>query len=261
MTECDISKSTCLWLLGPVDITQDSSRDVREETAELASWALSDIASPPRRRLSSPHASVDAILNDELSHRTSNDSTRISDIPEVSEPPSPQNEPISSHVRNTSALTSMIHRIPSTEDSQSETEDDVESTNVGVQPVTVREGIISQPNERTSLLLKKVAYGSDSTPKNGFVDDLEGQGTFYQQWGKKVEGIYTQKKRQAIHAVRTVEHPKAWDRKEIFHYAVQTPAGYLSPIILGLLLNVLDALSYGMANLACLVWIPPSLPF
>ena len=149
----------------------------------------------------------------------------------------------------------MIHRAPSsTEDSQIETEDGIESTNLGVQPVTVREGIISQPNERTSLLLmKKVAYGSDSTPKNGSVDDLEGQGTFYQQWGKKVEGIYTQSKRQAISVVRTVEHPKAWDSKGIFNYVVQTPAGYLSPIILGLLLNVLDALSYGTVILVSLI--------
>lgn len=38
---------------------------------------------------------------------------------------------------------------------------------------------------------------------------------------------------------------KPWSRQEIWKRAVLDPASYLPPVILGLLLNVLDGLSYG----------------
>ncbi len=139
----------------------------------------------------------------------------------------------------------MIYKAPSTDDSPTDTEDEGEPTDTGVQPVTVGEGIISQPNERTVLLLKKVAYGSDSTPKQGSVHDLERQNTFCHLWERRVKGFYTQSKRQAINVLRTLEHPETWDKKEVFHQTIEKPAGYVPPVILGLLLNVLDALSYG----------------
>ena len=43
--------------------------------------------------------------------------------------------------------------------------------------------------------------------------------------------------------------PRAWDRKAIWQHAVKEPVGALPAAILGLLLNILDALSYGMFNM------------
>lgn len=41
-------------------------------------------------------------------------------------------------------------------------------------------------------------------------------------------------------------HPKTWDRKAIWQAGVVQPASLLPAVFLGLLLNILDALSYGM---------------
>jgi SulP family sulfate permease len=46
---------------------------------------------------------------------------------------------------------------------------------------------------------------------------------------------------------QTVLNPKRWNRKAILQTAVVEPVGYLPAVILGLLLNILDALSYGMS--------------
>ena len=243
----------CSRLLAPIDITPNASQGVREDTAELASWALSDIASnrnaqsPSRRRASPNQQNDEAHLSNDLSHRTSNESTRPEAIVEVSEPSTPHNETVSPHSRSLSALTELISQSPATEDSLNDTEDEEAIDSSGVLPVTVREGIISQPNERTSLLLKKVAYGSDCTPTHGSVQDLEDQNPICGIWGKKVKGVYVQSKRQAVHAMRIAKNPKSWNNKQMFQQAVQRPASYIAPVILGLLLNVLDALSYGMA--------------
>ena len=168
---------------------------------------------------------------------------------EVSEPSTPHNETVSPHSQSPSALTELIRQSLSNEDSPTDTEDEEALGSSGVQPVTVREGIISQPNERTSLLLKKVAYGPKGTPTHGSVQDLEDQNTLCETWGESMKGFYAQSKRQAVYAVRIVENPKSWDKKQIFQQAVKQPASYIAPVILGLLLNVLDALSYGMAIL------------
>ena len=242
---------TCSRLLAPIDITQNASQDVREETAELASWALSDIASdrnaqsPSRRGALSGQPNGDAHLSDDLSHRTSNDSTRPEAILEVSEPSTPHNETVSPHSQSPSALTELIRQSPLDEDSPNDTDDEGILSISGVQPVIVRDGIISQPSERTSLLLKKVTYGSEGRPADGSVQDLEDQKTLCESWLKRVKGVYAQSKRQAISAARKVENPKSWGKKQMFQQAVKRPASYIAPVILGLLLNVLDALSYG----------------
>jgi SulP family sulfate permease len=57
------------------------------------------------------------------------------------------------------------------------------------------------------------------------------------------------------HASRTLAvafNPKSWDRRAIYQSAVVAPASSLPAVCVGLLLNILDALSYGKA---------PSSPF
>lgn len=44
----------------------------------------------------------------------------------------------------------------------------------------------------------------------------------------------------------TVVHPKTWSAKAMWREAVRRPVGLLPAVFLGLLLNILDALSYGM---------------
>lgn len=47
------------------------------------------------------------------------------------------------------------------------------------------------------------------------------------------------------HAVRVVSNPKGWDRKAIWQNVFVAPVVCLPAVIVGLLLNILDALSYG----------------
>ena len=249
-----------LIFLASIDITQHTSEDVREETAELASQALSDIASnrtgqsPSRRRASSPHRTLEAHLNNNHSHRNSNESTRREIIPEVSEPSTPHDETVSAHSHSISALAELLRQSLLAEESPHDTEDEEALRSSGVQPVTVREGIISQPHERTSLLLKKAAYCSDSSPKYGSVQDLENQQTTFEILGNRIRGLYVRSKRQAVYAVRRIENSEKWDGRQIFQKVVKRPASYIPPVILGLLLNILDALSYGTTVSVSYLW-------
>ena len=235
-------------------MAQDASEGVREDTAELASWALSDVASlqighsPAWHHTSSAtdqeSSQADSYFpgrmeHDDQSRHESTNSSRPGVIEEVSEPTSPNSASSSRMSHKTSALTEIIKEPPK----KTRKHDIVGQS--GVQPVTVREGIISQPDEQTALLLKKVAYGSDKVNQYGSTPDLESQ-------GEGVKGRISQIRRRLRHPrehssylIRRVTNPKTWDRKALVEHGVRRPASYVPPVILGLLLNVLDALSYG----------------
>jgi SulP family sulfate permease len=59
-----------------------------------------------------------------------------------------------------------------------------------------------------------------------------------------VQGTHEVKDRVANTVVVAVD-PRRWDRKLIWQNAVLTPASCLPSVAVGLLLNILDALSYG----------------
>ncbi|KAL8719707.1 MAG: hypothetical protein Q9225_003307 [Loekoesia sp. 1 TL-2023] len=250
------SRDTDRWL-GAVDISQDNSQDVREDTAELASWALSDKVSlssghsPAKHLLSSTAPSTQssnhARINREesLDHHHSGSSPRPDVIPEASEPASPSSLRRSPGM---SALSQMFKRARSSEEeSQSADEEDQAMDGSGVKPVTVQDGIMSRPTDRTALLLKKQAYGTNNTNKGDLDHDLEGQKIRHKVPAERsAEQLFTIALRRGRSATSRFFHPKAWDNKAIWEQALLKPAGYIPPVILGLLLNVLDALSYGM---------------
>ena len=220
---------------------------MREDTAELASWALSDIVSnrsehsPARNRTSSTaqhHSSLSNQLDqDEMSRHESNTSSRPGAIQEVSEPTTPQSFHSSQTSQGQSALTELIRNSPPTEEDSQGTDEEESPTTAGVHPVTVREGIISQPNERTPLLGKKTAYDS--------IKDLEGQQAGGFRPKKHIRAILQRSKEKTARIVRVASNPKSWDHQSILEYGVRQPASFLPPVMLGLLLNILDALSYG----------------
>ena len=235
--------------IAPLDITRDASQGVREDTAELASYALSDIASsrsehsPARHqtssiapyRISSPSNGL--LEPEEIERRLSNESSRPEIIQEVSESPSPQSSHSSQNSGHQSALTQMIRNSPPTEnDSQATDEEELFAT-AGTHSVTVGEGIISQPSERTSLLRKRTAYGS--------VKDLESQKTNTTKLPSTFNISVRQCREHSAKVIRIATNPKSWNGQDLWRYGVRKPASYVPPVILGLLLNILDALSYG----------------
>ena len=231
----------------PVNIIRNTSQDVREDTAELASWALSDIASnrsehsPSRHHTSSTtqnHSYLSSELaQDDVIRHGSSTSSRPEAIQEVSEPISPQSSKSSQKSQSQSALTELIKNSPLIEEDGQVTDEGDSPTTAGVHPVTVREGIISQPSEQTSLLGKRTAYGS--------IKDLEGQHVARPKPANRIRAALHRSQEQTARMIRVASNSKSWDRQLLLEYGFRQPASFVPPVVLGLLLNILDALSYG----------------
>lgn len=219
---------------------------MRKDTAELASWALSNIASnrsehsPSRhpgssitRRRSDPH--LGRQLGEDLSRQESDGSSRPAVIEEVSEPSSASSSQKSGPQ---SALTEMLKSSPLIEEDTNDTDVDEEISTYGVQPVTIGNGIISQPSERTPLLRKRSAYG--------LVKDIESQETSTEPPPNRFSIALRQCRAHTDQVIRVATNPKSWNKHSIWNYGFRRLGSYIPPVILGLLLNILDALSYGM---------------
>ena len=231
---------------------------MRADTAELASWALSDVASirsgtPPHRHASSGGitsiTNLDSYFDEPSEHPGAhdvNDSSYPEVIHEVSEPTSPKSHASSRQSTNASMLTEMIRNSsPGVEDGGRE-DGIVSGANMRYQPVDVRPGIISQqPHEGTALLRR---ISSHKTPTYSFMRDIESLEHTYNSRFQKVRQAVTRSKDRGRGIVRTLLSPKTWDKRAAWQNTIVKPAGYVPAILLGLLLNILDALSYGMCS-------------
>ena len=250
-----MARTKYLPCIDPVDLSSNASQRVREDTAELASLALSDIASSrsehsPSRNITSinslwkdqinltvpkPHVSVD--------RRNTSVSAKSGNIQETPEPISPSGSCSSKDSRCQSALTQLLKNSPPSEDQDSTSSVDEASGIPDLQSVTVHQGIISQPNERTRLLGEPTLYGpaKDSEyhkPSNGAPTNEHWLDLHYLQLGKsKARGL-----------AKCFAGFAAWDKKDLMEYGLLQPVRLGPPVILGLLLNILDALSYGKAR-------------
>jgi SulP family sulfate permease len=111
--------------------------------------------------------------------------------------------------------------------------------------VTVRPGIISQPHERTPLLRNKAAFrirNRRAVADHGDVESLQSTRVRYDH----IRQLASHAKDRGMSVVRAIVNPKSWDCKAIWRVGIRQPAGYVPAVILGLLLNILDGLSYGM---------------
>ena len=86
---------------------------------------------------------------------------------------------------------------------------------------------------------------------------MGGQSDLEQQYNKprpswpKLRGVITWPKDKGSEIAHIVLHPKEWDREAILQNAVYAPARNFPAAVLGALLNILDALSYGMSSSLC----------
>jgi len=180
-----------------------------------------------------------------LSPKRSNELSRPEVIEEGSEPVSPNSRPSVRHLPS-SALTDMLQKPPVAEDEISDLDEGIFVDSKGAAPVVVGEGIISQPIERTSLFLKKAAYALDGTPKYGSMQDVESQKLPPEKLMKKIRRSLAHTEERVARIGRAISSSKSWDKHAIWVHGVREPAGYIPSVILGLLLNILDALSYGI---------------
>lgn len=190
---------------------------------------------------------------DHLSHYESNESSRPDVIREVSEPVSPGSLKSSRKSTATSALSDLIRNFLPAEEESVEgsmgTEETDELNSDGVLAVTVDKGIISQPTERTGLLLRRVMSGHDRSSSYDSIPDLESQKLSGTGVTSRIHQVVTRMRLHSSLVIKRISNPESWDRQAIWRYGFCRPVGYVPAVILGLLLNILDALSYGKIGL------------
>ncbi|KAI2784724.1 sulfate transporter family protein [Daldinia loculata] len=235
--------------LSPVD-SASFARSVREDTAELASYVLSD--KKDRRSTSflnrisstSSHPSRDQpVFQNELPSTGDLQSSSTDTIDEVSEPSSLASETDGPPNSRPSALTTMFKRSPPESLHGLDTGSNSMSQN-GQQLPSI--GVLqAEPDDElseTTPLLRRVSHRPES-PDSVTDIDIEIQKPKTPPWGPSSTGRGI---RDRIRAVKGIMNPKTWDKKVVWRRAIIDPIHCLPAVIVGLLLNILDALSYGM---------------
>lgn len=182
---------------------------------------------------------------DTIKRQSSNDTSRPDVIAEVAEPPSPDSASSSQQSPPSSILSEMLRNSPGTNEISNKQEESMSFDGDILQPAIVGQGIISRPDERTSLLFRKTAYGSESSRGCGYTKDIESQRLPRESPMTKFRRCLTQTGESGARLGRVITSPKSWDKRDLWVYGIREPANYIPPVILGLLLNILDALSYG----------------
>ncbi|EEH17979.2 hypothetical protein PABG_00542 [Paracoccidioides brasiliensis Pb03] len=230
---------------GPLDAAQYSSRGVREDTAELASLALFDGESGRHgSSLSDPQMSVPNRSGIFIDGQRNIDQSRDvqsqgpGQIPEPSEPHFQRKYSHPLPKCGTLSLKKMIRSsIPSDDGSDSNEElipEDYTHPNL-----IISRGSKVQDTERTSLIqrafrTRNQSYGTSSV-------DVENQTTRTGSFSK-FRAICTKGRNLCSHRCNR----KVCDRRTIWRKGIVYPTSLLPSVFLGLLLNILDALSYGM---------------
>lgn len=165
-------------------------------------------------------------------------------ILEVSEPPSP--EPLADNGEDgPSVIANLLRKSPpesATEDSAVESGDD--DGDIETVRVDSRRRKHSATSERHSVSENTpLLYRTASHPEGRDLEEQKPKARRAWLQGM-VQGTHDVKDRVA-QTVGVAVDPRRWDRKLIWQRAVLTPASCLPSVAVGLLLNILDALSYG----------------
>jgi SulP family sulfate permease len=227
----------------------------------LATYALSDNASQ-RSTSPTPHRSRQTQTrlenyfqggDSETASSRTGEGLQNHTIHEVSEPVSPEVGPVLGKSPGTSIIADMLRRSP-----PSTSPEDVDQTPInrrsqdGDDESNVDRRQSSQTTDRaqlseiTPLLGKDVVDGSRHRDWIRGEDDIEGQKDAQQVSRYSLRQAIAYPVSKARDALSIVINPKAWSGKAILQNVVLAPVATLPAVILGLLMNVLDALSYGM---------------
>ncbi|KAL7629414.1 hypothetical protein AAE478_000934 [Parahypoxylon ruwenzoriense] len=235
--------------LSPVD-SASFARSVREDTAELASYVLSDKKDKQstsflsRISSTSSHHGREQPVSQYETSPVRDQTSGAGIIDESSEFPSIESRIDATPDLGPSALTSMLRHSPPEPLRDS-------ALNGGTSRHELQLPLIERSRSgsrdaisETTPLLRENSSRSESPGSITEIDDVENQ-----KPKMTARGSQSIKLRESIHggirAVRVVINPKTWDRKAIWRRTVVDPVHCLPAVIVGLLLNILDALSYG----------------
>lgn len=231
----------------PVDSVQNA-RNIREDTAELATYLLSDgqvQLSPAflQRARSSFHEAVDSECGDDAF--TADHARNSETILEVSEPPSPETERNCDAPAGPSVLANLLKGSPAQLMAQQEPTspgyDEDDEDDQGESEPRRASHPADAASERTPLLTRVTSDGRQS-----YTEDLEGQKSHSKHpWISGLVGVSHKMEERMTHGVAVAVNPRRWDLKAIWQNTVVFPVSCLPAVAVGLLLNILDALSYG----------------
>ncbi|KAI0404788.1 sulfate transporter family-domain-containing protein [Xylaria palmicola] len=235
--------------LSPID-SAGFARSVREDTAELASYILAD--KQDKRNASFLIAQRPSQLSYDHIASDDNQYSSTDRIEEVSEPPSPDNETDATEAVGSSILTSMLRQSPpdpllpavpiddSAHDDRLRTRRSVSTMSLYTESTEPGPGAHEVTSETTPLLRPK----SQRPQPPADIVDVESQKP-RARWSNTRMSIREAVKKE-IRGISAIVNPKTWNRKTIWDKAVMGSIRCLPAVIVGLLLNILDALSYGM---------------
>ncbi|GAP86129.1 putative sulfate transporter family protein [Rosellinia necatrix] len=237
--------------LSPID-SAGFARSVREDTAELASYILAD--KQDRRSASFLARRPSALPQVGHGHVVNGgpQSSSTDWIEELSEPSSPDDETDATENAGPSMLTSMLRRSPpealpsSTYIGDDSCDNELRaSRSTGTMPLYPEPtGLGPGASDGTSEITPLLGSGPRKSTPPGDLEDLENQKprarARHARWSIKEEAG------RRMRGLTTVANPKYWNAKTVWDKAVVGPIRCLPAVIVGLLLNILDALSYGM---------------
>lgn len=180
------------------------------------------------------------------------DSARNADtIPEVDEPPTPeeaQEQPGDDDFESgPSVLSNLLRRSPP---QSGVIVDTPQSTNTRAEPVKTK----STDSKRNDVESEDTSTATERTPliprdpdsaEAGKPTDIESQESRPKRWARRVMERGQKLEASVGHAFAVAINPTRWDRKAIWQQTVVEPTSCLPAVAVGLLLNILDALSYG----------------
>ncbi|PKS10464.1 hypothetical protein jhhlp_002215 [Lomentospora prolificans] len=271
----------------PLNFT-NLAQSVREDTAELASYALSDrkqdqgLSLTLQRSRSPARSPGSPLLDAERGSPVTRERLRRSSFTQIApafQPPeareaSPQDGPsmLSNLLRGSPHDASIPDHSPNDaqyshlddpyhgQGAETETDDDDTDENIANDRDAGSGGrlarhpsrleTVPEVDENSPLLSRSGSkQGSIFRGRNGVGERTDVEAQWAGQQRKPLSDV-----RRLGHRVSTraskyssiVFHPRKWDTRAILRSAVVRPASYLPAVLVGLLLNILDALSYGM---------------
>lgn len=180
--------------------------------------------------------------------------SRHETIEEVSEPVTPEDGSTSSLPHSASAITNMLRTSPPSTSLPNENgtlgygaieSGQGDSNSRDGRLIITSQGVKMDSSERTPLLSKVSSSHSHPDWIRGD-HDLESLHTKRSQSWPKLRNVLQSTRERGTVVVETAFNPKRWDRMAIWQNCVIAPAQSLPSVLLGMLLNILDALSYGM---------------
>ncbi|KAL1861493.1 hypothetical protein Daus18300_008888 [Diaporthe australafricana] len=257
----------------PIDSAQ-YARSVREDSAELASYFLSDknARSSPnfltRQRSQSSQQRPENLLVGEDDEDDSTVGGTADTIIEEPEPPSPDEDLEDPHEDDgPSMITNMLRRSPPESYKDAFMPEDVQpsqhdqsaplSPSHDGRPSTARrndskfwapgQDIVPEDDSENTPLLRNRSHASSYLQNgNGSAAgvDIESQKPLEpRSWLAERAG---RAKTSLQGLTKAARDPRCWDGKALLHTLVVDPVKTLPAVVVGLILNILDALSYGM---------------